>query len=1540
MKNKPLCKPGAEDQQHEESEGEANKDGIWTSAVAYSATERCPICLNFLAKEVGFPESCYHAFCINCILKWSETSTSCPVDRKPFQVVYKIDPVEGCTKIQVKTQRPIETRENCCCSSNQCSSLYCANGKICIRIDANKELVNQNFECHKFEKKRCIVNEEKNKSQTELRLSGQNHCLTSDFFNTCPLNLSGIPFCENSSAEVPEVGEIDLIRQKREELFSLSSPLRRFECNTYLSADIETFILPLAHGLADYTFPLSPFSTRNQDFSKRTCVHSGAQEGTEKKQAASGASNSRGTRKKTVYSSTRRRSTRNSKSEDVNQLPSSPKSSNSDRDTPGCNSSSANVSSSEHSVKNPPKQRKRASKKGSRVRKSLRSAAQTQEEASESEENSANESEQKHDKKPKVGGSVPLVSREDLSDRAQSDGEEPSKQPSEKESQPVGVQSPASPISTNENPSEQPESVSPAMQKGELSIMEDLPSSPASQNEQHSDMEDLPTSPSLKNGQKSKVLPASPASENQHDSGGEDSPGSPVEEKQHHSEGVDSPASEKQHDSEEVGSPASENQHDSEAEDSPASEKQQDSEGEDTPAAKKPYEFKEDSPAADRQLESQGEESLASLSAKDSNESDSPASPGGNLQSKREYSLEPPVSLNEQLSEGEKSLDSPISKNGQHAPFSEDSVMKSEAEQSLVSLTVVKVKQAEVDNSSTTAVSVQAQQFETEARQNLNQTVSEVKNATEPKSAMSEERCISEQKYDNGDKQANGSTLGIGESALKECCGGKGTPPYLPEANEHQCSREIHMNRTEIPPLPEPVLNKTSTRDKVFSIEQQIERTSKSTEAIANSSLVTTGFQGSVKPANVLKERTMQLSVNTENGSASEVTNEQQKIFCEDDNESIPMECESLCSDHNESEIDHPADVKEDENVTSELDTLISEKKDELKPPSTEPKQINDDTIKKESRTRRSRFHSPSTKWSPEKTEVKETPRSRSRSKVRDTPPAKPKSRSRSRERDGDRDRSEQWKGRNRDRRHRRQSRSQSKTRSRSRSGSWSRARNKCTAPDRDEKDCNSPPWKERWSNDNWKGSRGNDRYRRNEQEKPEEIFRSERHVNKDTAEQHPAEKSKNDFPDWVMEKIKSTENRARGANRSRGSPRGSHWEDNQYSSGDSWNKNVCSDWNSPRGFSRGRGSFRGAFGYGDQNENRWNSRPPFSVSSGHESSRFAEHRNYRPKYEQDQFDSAADRSGWSSASSWAVRKTLPADVQNYYSKRGRIATGSQAVWPKQEESQDQDQTLKDQASQQGEGSQIPVNMMPTQMNVMQQQINAPPQPMNIFPYSVGVHPPLVNIQHNPYNIHPQLPMHLHPGVPLVQVSAPTSVPQGLPPPPPPPPPSQQVNYISSQPDGKQPQANPSASHVSNNLSAPLLPAPTAALGNVGSLGTVLGPSSASAASSYSKAPHTSIILAARKESITVEASADSSKKEKKIQIQERAAHEVKVAIKPYYQNKDITKEEYKEIVKKAVDKVCHSKSGEVDSAKVANLVKAYVDKYKHSRKKGPDDKP
>ncbi|XP_060931833.1 PHD and RING finger domain-containing protein 1 [Limanda limanda] len=80
----------------------------------------------------------------------------------------------------------------------------------------------------------------------------------------------------------------------------------------------------------------------------------------------------------------------------------------------------------------------------------------------------------------------------------------------------------------------------------------------------------------------------------------------------------------------------------------------------------------------------------------------------------------------------------------------------------------------------------------------------------------------------------------------------------------------------------------------------------------------------------------------------------------------------------------------------------------------------------------------------------------------------------------------------------------------------------------------------------------------------------------------------------------------------------------------------------------------------------------------------------------------------------------------------------------------------------------------------------------------------------------------------------------------------------------------------------------------------------------------------------------DVSNKDKylrKLHMQERAIEEVKLAIKPFYQNRDINKDEYKDIVRKAVQKVCHSKSGEINPVKVGNLVKAYVDKYKHARK-------
>ncbi|KAM6905141.1 uncharacterized protein scaf1 [Xenentodon cancila] len=79
----------------------------------------------------------------------------------------------------------------------------------------------------------------------------------------------------------------------------------------------------------------------------------------------------------------------------------------------------------------------------------------------------------------------------------------------------------------------------------------------------------------------------------------------------------------------------------------------------------------------------------------------------------------------------------------------------------------------------------------------------------------------------------------------------------------------------------------------------------------------------------------------------------------------------------------------------------------------------------------------------------------------------------------------------------------------------------------------------------------------------------------------------------------------------------------------------------------------------------------------------------------------------------------------------------------------------------------------------------------------------------------------------------------------------------------------------------------------------------------------------------------DSDKYLKKLHTQERAVEEVKLAIKPYYQRKDINKDEYKDILRKAVHKICHSRTGEINPVKVSNLVKLYVQRYKYFRKHG-----
>ncbi|XP_058883496.1 protein SCAF11-like isoform X3 [Acipenser ruthenus] len=623
-----------------------------------------------------------------------------------------------------------------------------------------------------------------------------------------------------------------------------------------------------------------------------------------------------------------------------------------------------------------------------------------------------------------------------------------------------------------------------------------------------------------------------------------------------------------------------------------------------------------------------------------------------------------------------------------------------------------------------------------------------------------------------------------------------------------------------------------------------------------------TDLKESVVQGKTLEEKDPPHADSKETESPESGENKTREYFSEDNTEMVSMECDSPSRDHHElkpeqrQEIENTNSVTitpDTDNQTAKNNTVDEKSQDKTLECNTEQKE----TEKRENRQRRSRFHSPSTTWSPKRESKRERRRSRSKSRGRDSPSAsRRRSRSRSRDRESDKD------GHKSDSSRRERSRERGERRGRRHSRSRSRTRGRVSSSDRAERGGHSPRRRDRGSNDNWRNSRGNDRHRRNDQDWQSDLFGKETSESDNGGTEIPPERSRTENPDWVKEKIKADLDTSND----------SRWEENKNDGprGDSWTRNFSPSWKSDRGSGSSRGGYRGGFGQGDQSENRWQSRNSLSGTpnnSGNDSySRFNENRLNRRKGEQDfTAEPPVDRSGWSSASSWAVRRTLPADVQNYYSRRGRNLSGSQGGWMKpEEETPVQDPNFSEQTSQPSDGQQLPVNVIHHQLNVIQQPMNAQPvnpQPMNILPYPVGVHPSTLNIQPNPFNMAHQLPVHIHSGGPLMQVAAPAT--QGLPPPPPPPPPSQQANFMALQSDGKQPQ---------------------------------------------------------------------------KCQIQEKAVQEVKLAIKPYYQNKDITKDEYKEIVRKAVEKVCQSKSGEVNSGKVANLVKAYVDKYKHARKNKTED--
>ncbi|XP_032732860.1 protein SCAF11 isoform X4 [Lontra canadensis] len=1365
MKRKIIYTLNVGDREYEDTEGEENKDNTATTGLLYSETDRCPICLNcLLEKEVGFPESCNHVFCITCILKWAEILASCPVDRKPFQAVFKLSALEGCVKVQVKRQLR-ETKDKKTESSFKKQLSCCENSKSCMRKKVIKEdLLNAKLKDLKTTYRNSTHSEMEGKKNATIKTNKpqkSNQC-TSQCFRNFFSNMfsssshTGESFtCRTYCTEFIEINEMSaLIRQKRQELdlswFPHTSPgSGRIG---FIPWNTETQVLPLISSVLPRTiFPTSTISLENFGTSCKGYALAHTQEGEEKKKT-SGTSNTRGTRRKPAATTPTRRSTRNTRAETVSQSQRSPVSNNSGCDAPDNNNPSVSVSSSgasEKQTRQAPKRKSvRRGRKPPLLKKKLRSSISAPEKSSSSDS---------VDEETAESDTPPVLEREHQSDAESSN-------------------------SCTVQASVENESVN------------DLRSC----NEQ-------------------------------------------VEESEEHTENRDT--------EEAVESSCLE----SHIQDPP-----------------------------ERVGEEEDIQKVENTSIEANIlwlESETPK----NISGKEDDQLG-----NQDQTSGLSESEGKVDKCTDHR--SDDLLTCSGSE-------------VEVDESVPSLG---------ELPENAESVVNEEKVTESPVAEITDH------------KDSTVKTEQLVDSPKLEPSEGKVMPTVdriSIESSEVQLLGHVETEDVEIIAACDTSENENSSR--IQDSENNLLKNNLNTKL----------------------DKLEKTESPTEHSGSAELPNthiEQiQKPFSEDNNEMIPMECDSLCSDQNESEVEPSVNAD-----TKQLNADSVEHSSQNNTPSSDPANGNAETVSqpsespvdvvekaKKPRTRRSRFHSPSTTWSPNKDTAREKKRSqspspkretgkesrkslslspkkesargrrksrsqspkqdiarerrqsqsrspkrestregkrsvslspkrdtsrenrRSQSRVKDSSPRE-KSRSRSRERESDRD------GPRRDRDRERRTRRWSRSRSRSRSPSRSRTKIKSSSFGRNDRDTYSPRWKERWANDGWRCPRGNDRYRKNDTEKQNENTRKEKNDSPGADDPNSADKHRNDCPSWVTEKINSgPDPRTRNPDKLKDS----HWEENRNeNSGNSWNKNFGSGWMSNRGRgNRGRGTYRGGFAYTDQNENRWQNRKPLSGnsnSSGNESFKFVEQQPYKRKNEQQEFsfDTPADRSGWTSASSWAVRKTLPADVQNYYSRRGRNSSGPQSGWMRQEEeTTEQDSNLKDQTNQHGDGSQLPINMMQPQMNVMQQQMNAQ-QPVNIFPYPVGVHAPLMNIQRNPFSIHPPLPLHLHTGVPLVQVAAPTSVSQGLPPPPPPPPPSQQVSYIASQPDGKQLQ---------------------------------------------------------------------------KLQIQEKAAQEVKLAIKPFYQNKDITKEEYKEIVRKAVDKVCHSKSGEVNSTKVANLVKAYVDKYKYSRK-------
>ncbi|CAL1606386.1 unnamed protein product [Knipowitschia caucasica] len=98
--------------------------------------EKCYICLGpFEEQSVGSLEKCQHQFCLECIVQWSKTSNTCPVDRTDFTEIQQRRRIGGAIQKKIKVtpprQEPDEQSlavicENCGRSDRRNTMLLCS----------------------------------------------------------------------------------------------------------------------------------------------------------------------------------------------------------------------------------------------------------------------------------------------------------------------------------------------------------------------------------------------------------------------------------------------------------------------------------------------------------------------------------------------------------------------------------------------------------------------------------------------------------------------------------------------------------------------------------------------------------------------------------------------------------------------------------------------------------------------------------------------------------------------------------------------------------------------------------------------------------------------------------------------------------------------------------------------------------------------------------------------------------------------------------------------------------------------------------------------------------------------------------------------------------------------------------------------------------------------------------------------------------------------------------------------------------------------